>query len=66
MNHLLPAFPVGASFLMVGSRSLDLTCERKGFCLVLGGTALEVLSEVKISSAFLWKSSRCSCFVYFD
>lgn len=65
VNHLLPAFPVGASFLMVG-RSLDLTCKRKEFCLVLGGTALEVLSEVKISSAFLWKSSRCSCFVYFD
>lgn len=59
MNHLLRAFPVGASFLMLGSRSLDLNCGRKGFCLVLGETALawEVLSEVKISSALLWKSS---------
>lgn len=67
VNHLLCAFPVGASFLMVGSRSLDLNCEMKGFCLVLTETALalEVLSEGKISSAFLWKMVSV-CFVCFD
>lgn len=49
---------------MVGSRSLDLNCEMKGFCLVLTETALalEVLSEGKISSAFLWK--MVSVFVF--
>lgn len=59
VNHLLCAFAVGASFLMVGSRALDLNCGRKGFCLDLIETvlALEVLSEVKTFSAFLWKSS---------
>lgn len=59
VNNLLGAFPVGASSLMVGSKSLGLSCERKEFCLVLTETpvALEVLSEVKIPSAFLRKSS---------
>lgn len=68
VNHLLCAFPVGASFLMVGSRGLDLNCGRKGFCLDLTETALalEFLSEVKTFPAFLWKSSyledgSCSC-----
>lgn len=64
MNNLLCAFPVGASLLMLGSRSLDLNCEMKGFCLALTETALalEVLSEGKISSAFLWK--MVSVFVF--
>lgn len=66
MNHLLCASPVSASSVMGRSRSSDLGCERRGLHGVISETALAyaVLSHLKISSTFLWKTLLGRCLVF--
>lgn len=76
VNHLLCALPVGASFLVVGSRSLHLNWEERallssywnsfGFGAFIRGENFLCFSvEEQLLGRWL-VFMVCSCFVYFD